>query len=259
MTAPEERAGEAPGGALRIWEKGAGDPVGYFAGLQGLPKWLPFLDLVAAHHRVAAPSLPGFPGGHTDEAMDSHLDWVLAAGDAFKTAGLAGSDLIGASAGGALAAEVAATWPEAVRRLVLIAPFGVFDEAEPLADVFAQKPGQTSALLSDKPEELDAWLAPPDGEDALEWDIVNVRATNAAARYLWPLGDTRLIKRLGRITCPTLLIRGANDRVIPESYAQRFADAITGEAIIKTIPSAGHMAEFDAPEAVAEAVLSFLS
>ena len=157
-----------------------------------------------------------------------------------------------------MAAEVAAAWPEAVRRLVLIAPFGVFDETDPLADVFAQKPGMLSPLLSDRPEALDAWLAAPEDGEALEWDIVNVRATNAAARYLWPLGDTRLNKRLGRITCPTLLIQGANDRVIPESYAQRFADAISGDVVIKTIPDAGHMAEFDAPEAVAEAVLSFL-
>ena len=146
-----------------------------------------------------------------------------------------------------------------MRRLVLIAPFGVFDESDPLADVFAQKPGTLSALLSDKPRELDAWLAAPEDEDTLEWDIVNVRATNAAARYLWPLGDTRLMKRLGRITCPTLLLSGANDRAIPESYAQRFADAITGDTVVKTIPAAGHMAEFDAPDAVAEAVLSFLS
>ena len=100
MTAPEERAGDSPGGAFRIWEKGAGDPVGYFAGLQGLPRWLPVLDLLAAHRRIVAPSLPGFPGGPSDEHLDSHLDWVLAAGDAYKAAGLAGGDLIGASAGG---------------------------------------------------------------------------------------------------------------------------------------------------------------
>ena len=100
---------------------------------------------------------------------------------------------------------------------MLIAPFGLFDEAEPIADVFAQRPAERSPLLTNRPEDFDAWTASgtDDADETMEWDIMMQRANNAAARLLWPLGDTRLATRLGRIACPTLLIRGADDRVMP--------------------------------------------
>ena len=170
-----------------------------------------------------------------------------------------GGVLVGASTGGALAADIAAVWPESVGRLVLISPFGLFDEAEPAADLFAQRPDARSPLLSNRPEDLDAYTAAADGGETLEWDIAMQRAVNAAARLLWPLGDTRLATRLGRIVCPTLLLRGEDDRVIPKSYADRMAETIAGPVTVEAIPGAGHMAEFDRPDAVAGAIASFLA
>ena len=261
MTGFAERSAAAAGGDLRVWEKGAGPGICFFAGLVGLPRWLPMLDRLAGAHRVAAPSLPGAPGGHTAEMLDEHVDWLLAARDAHRAAETDGGGLIGASTGGALAADVAAMWPEAVGRLVLIAPFGMFDEAEPLADVFAQRPRDRLPLLTNRPGDLGAYIASgtDDADETLEWDIAMQRATNAAARLLWPLGDTRLATRLGRITCPTLLLRGEDDRVMPRSYAERMAEAISGPASIREIPGAGHMAEFDRPDEVADAIAEFLA
>lgn len=250
---------ETPSGRVRIWEKGRGKRVGFFAGLAGLPKWLPFLDELAKTHRVIAPSLPGFPGGPSSETLDGPLDWTLAAGDVFDAADLGGADLIGASVGGALAAEVAAFWPDALRKLVLIAPFGLFDESEPVTDVFAQRPGQMAQALSERPQALNEWLAMPDGADAGEWEIMSLRAHVAAASMLWPLGDTRLARRLPRISAKTLVLWGAQDRVIPPSYAGRFATLIGKNARAKTIAGAGHLAAFDQPKRVAKAVTNFLA
>ena len=232
MSGVSERTAATAGGELRVWEKGAGADICFFAGLPGLPRWLPVLDRLAETRRVAAPSLPGAPGGHPADALDEHVDWLLAARDAHRAAEAEGGALVGASSGGALAADVAAAWPGAVGRLVLIAPFGVFDEAEPMADVFAQRPADRSPLLSNRPDALDAYIASgsDDAGETMEWDITMQRATNAAARLLWPLGDTRLARRLGRIACPTLLLRGADDRVMPRSCAARMAEAIAGPA-----------------------------
>ena len=60
--------------------------------------------------------------------LDTHLDWMLAVRQLLDKAGLAGSDLVGSSVGGSFAAEMAAVFPGTVQRLVLIAPFGLFDE-----------------------------------------------------------------------------------------------------------------------------------
>ncbi|MGE3246668.1 MAG: alpha/beta fold hydrolase [Beijerinckiaceae bacterium] len=249
---------DTPSGKVRIWEKGRGKRIGFFAGIGGLPKWLPFLDRLAETHRVLVPALPGFPGGASSEPIDERLDWVLAAGDAFDAAGLDGADLIGASVGGALACEVAAMWPGAVRRLVLISPYGFFDESNPVADVFAQPPNGMARILSEKPDELAAHMAMPEGGDPGEWEVMQLRANVAAANIIWPLGDTRVAKRLGRIEAPALLLWGDKDRVIPGDYAEFFKKGIAGKAKVQKIKNAGHRAEFDQPAACAKAVTAFL-
>ena len=161
--------------------------------------------------------------------------------------------------GGALAAEIAAAWPDAVRRLVLIAPYGMYVDEEPSIDVFAQRQDLLSSIISAKPDAYDSYVDTPDGEDEVEWDLTRFRAQMAAAKLLWPLGDTRLAKRLARIRQPALIIWGADDQVLPPSYAQRFADAISGEASVRIIEGAGHKVEFDAPDAVAGAIAEFLN
>lgn len=258
MSMHKETFVDTPAGKVRVWEKGRGKKVGVFAGAGGLPKWTPFLDKLAESRRVIVPSLPGFPGGTSYEPIDSHLEWILAAGDVFDAAGLEGADLIGASIGGTLAAEIAAVWPGSVRKLVLIAPFGMFDEAEPVADIFAQQPAQPTAVLTAKPDALKDYFSAPTGADAAEWEIQTLRANVASAAILWPLGDTRIARRLSRIEADTLLLWGDSDKVIPQSYAQRFAAGIAGKTKVQTIKNAGHMAEFDQPGAVAKAIAKFL-
>ena len=46
------------------------------------------------------------------------------------------------------------------------------------------------------------------------------RASEAAARAFWPLGNTQLEKRLGLIKAPTLILWGDKDAVLPPSYAE---------------------------------------
>ena len=67
-------------------------------------------------------------------------------------------DLVASSVAAPLAAEVAGIAPERVRRLVLIAPFGMYDDADPTTDIWAQRPGPDvlPALLCNAPETLDA-------------------------------------------------------------------------------------------------------
>ena len=54
------------------------------------------------------------------------------------------------------------------------------------------------------------------------------RASEAAARAFWPLGNTRLEKRLALIAAPTLVLWGEHDAVLPPSYAKKFAAGING-------------------------------
>ncbi len=258
MSEPAALTVDVNGFATRIWRKGSGPVLGFLAGYGGLPRWIPFLDRVAEHRTVVVPSLPGFPGGdrgHT--VLDSHLDWVIAVRTVLERAGLLGADLAGSSVGASMAAEMAAIWPDAVRRLALIAPFGLYEETDPPADPWAQRGDAIPGLMCADPAIWTALKAAPDGANSIEWPIEQVRATEAAARIFWPMGNTRLEKRLPRITAPTLLLWGEQDRVMPRSYAARFAAHLGGRHETKIIAGAGHLAELDRPAEVAEAILSW--
>ena len=257
VSEPRERTVGAGGVSCRVWEQGAGAPVAFLAGVGGLPRWTPFLERLARTRRVIVPSLPGFPGADAVGALDEHLDWLLATHDLLAAAGAEGADLIGVSVGAALAADVACVWPDAVRRLVLVSPLGLFDAADPTADLFAQGPGNLGALLCNDPATWDAHVALPESADRVEWTVVQVRAQEAAARLLWPVGDTRLSRRLHRLARPALLVFGGADRVLPAGYRGLWARALP-DAAVQVIEGAGHQLDLDAPEVAAAAIHAFL-
>jgi pimeloyl-ACP methyl ester carboxylesterase len=248
------------GEQVRVFEKGRGRPLGVLSGLLGFPAWTPFLEALSAKRRVVVPSLPGHPGGGDFRKLDDLADWVIATQELLEAAGLAGADLVGLGPGATLAAEAAAFAPGLAKRLVLVAPFGLFDEREPVADFWAKRASELPQTFSAKPAEFAAQvLAPPAGADPIEFQVQQVRALEAAARLLWPLGDRGLGKRLHRIRVPTLLVWGSEDCIVPASYAKRFASGIAGRTRIRSVPGAGHRADFDAPEALAKAVLAFFA
>jgi pimeloyl-ACP methyl ester carboxylesterase len=258
VTEPETATVEINGFSCRVWKKGSGPKLGFVSGFGGLPKWVPFLDALAKERTVVVPSLPGFPGGERGHTvLDSHLDWVLAVRQLLHAAGLDGADLAGSSVGGSLVAEMAAIWPQSVGRLALIAPFGLFDEKDPPTDPWAQRAPDLPGLMCADPAIWEALKAVPEGHNDPEWPIEQSRASEAAARIFWPLGNTKLEKRLPLIEAPTLLLWGEHDRIMPRSYAEKFADAIKGKTEVKVIAGAGHLAELDKPDDTAAAILAW--
>lgn len=276
---PSERTVTAGGHPVRVWEAGDNPsvpPAVFFAGLGGLPQWMPFLDELAATRRIIVPSLPGFPGAPNFRHLDSLLDWIVQAIETLEALEVAPSageregpaprkaaavDLVGSSVGGALAAEVAAIAGGLVNRLVLIAPFGCFNADEPAADIWAQMPGPDSIpnLVCENPENWKRVWQVPEGAAAIDWQVMQGRAMEAAARLLFPFGDTGVLNRLHRVHHPTLLLRGEQDRVLPASYIQRFVHALAGPVRSATIAAAGHLPELDAPAALAREINAFLA
>lgn len=258
MTMPQVRTVDIGGKPCRVSEQGSGKPLFYLPSSVLSLKWSPFHAALAARARVVALSLPGFGGSEGHDQIDDHLSWCLAARDLLVAAGFKpGDTLIGASATGAIAADVAALWPEFVGRLVLIAPFGLYDMREPTRDLFAVLGKEAPTVFCENPQAYSDQLAPPEGEDATAWSIEVNRAHEAAARILWPFGETRLDRRLHRIEASTLLIWGTNDKVVPPAYAGTFSRRMKAKVVVKTIAGGGHLVELDRPEEVAAAVLDF--
>ncbi len=246
-------------GECRVLEKGEGDTVAYLAGLGGVPTWLPFLDDLARARRVVVPSLPGFPGASADfHRLDDHLDWVTVTLDLLDAAGVGGADVVASSVAGMLAADVAALSPGSVHRLVLIGPWGIYDPDLPGADVFATTPDEQPSLICVHPERWAVAMAGPEGADPVDTRVEAYRASEAAARISWPVGDRGVAKRLHRVGQPTLIVWGEQDRILPSSYAERWAARITGPTEIAIVPDAGHHVVIDQPEVTAKQIHAFL-
>ena len=88
--------------------------------------------------------------------------------------------------------------------------------------------------------------------------VKNARRLGTAGKILFPIPDRRLAKRLYRQTAPTLIVWGREDRFIPPVYAERFA-ALLPDAKIEWIDQAGHMAPYEQPQAVGDAIRGFCS
>lgn len=259
MSEPQTTTIDVNGHACRVWSKGSGPKLGWIAGFGGMPRWIPFLDKLAETRTVVVPSLPGYPGATGHTLLDTHLDWVIAVRQILQKSGLDGADLAGSSVGASFVAEVAALWPQSVKRIAMIAPFGLYDDADPPTDVWAQRPGDIPGLLTNDPQIWLDFKAVPEGANSVEWPIEQVRASEAAARVFWPLGNTQLQKRLPMVEAETLLLWGDKDRVIPRAYAEWIARTSKGKSQIRIIAGAGHLAELDKPAETASAILSFMT
>src|SRR5207244_1954241 len=86
-----------------------------------------------------------------------------------------------------------------------------------------------------------------------------VRGREAFALYGWKpyMHNPRLKRWLHRIDRPTLLLWGAEDRIVTPAYGEGWRRAIPG-ARLELIPHAGHFPHWEQPEAFAERLLAFV-
>jgi pimeloyl-ACP methyl ester carboxylesterase len=77
-------------------------------------------------------------------------------------------------------------------------------------------------------------------------------------RLLVPSYVNSVSSDLQTVGKPMLILWGAEDAVTPVKYAERLHREIAGSHLV-IVPDAGHMILFDAPDAVANAVVDFIS
>ena len=228
----------------------------YLCGIAGHPALSPALTTLAdAGWDVVVPELPGFDGRPGFVPPDDHLGWLTVVWDALDATGALPCPVVGASVGGMLATDLAALRPEAVTSLALLAPFGIFDEANPGLDLYAVPTAERMSHLFAKgvPEpfvERFGHLGPD------EAPVARYLSDVAAASLLWPLGDRGQARRLHRITCPAIVLWGEADELVPVATAQHWA--ASGRLPVEVIAGAGHLLEWDAPAEVASRLLAFL-
>jgi len=249
------------GARCRVLEAGSGLPVVFFHGAGGLLADNPFLDQLAARYHVFTPELPGYGESIGEELLEDMLDFTLHGWDVVGALGLTRPHLVGHSMGGMIAAEMAATAPNDLDKLVLAAAAGLWIEEHPIPDIFALLPGQLVELLFQDPVRGQALLTGgadfSDMEVFKEFYLGQQRRLAMAGKILFPIPNRRVSKRLYRVTAPTLVLWGGADKLIVPAYAERWARLIPG-AQVQIIPDAGHMLPYEQPEIFVDALSRFL-
>ena len=221
----------------------------------------PMLAALSSHFAVYAPIWPGYSELGGEEQLEDMQDFTLHGADVVAALDLHKPHLIGHSMGGMVAAEMAAAAPGLFGRLVLIAPLGLWIDDHPIADIYSLLPFEFPPLLFHDAAAGTALMAGGldfnDTEAIKTFLIANSRRLGTAGKVLFPIPDRRLAKRLYRITNPTLLVWGDDDKYLPAPYADAWRAAIDG-AQLEVIADAGHMVPYERPSEVAVAIEQFL-
>ena len=262
-----------------VVELGSGPVVLFVHGLGGSwQNWLENLvETAEAGYRAIAVDLPGF--GHSEMleekiSISGYGRWI----DALL--GEMGVDepvrLVGNSMGGFIGCEVAIRFPQRVERLVLVSAAGISIEHERnepvlgalyrteniaklvttrialMSDQLARRPGLRRALLrfvAAHPERLDPRLVAEQLRGTGTPGFVP--ALDALTSY--PIRD-----RLQEIACPTLVVWGALDRLVPVRDADVFEELIPDSRKV-VFEDTGHVAMLEQPERFNRLLVDFLA
>lgn len=241
------------GPQLSLLQGGEGPPLVWLHGPRRPDGDDPVLAALSQRFSVTAPLFPGQDSLDELDDLPTLHDLVLFYDAALAAAGLERAVLVGHSFGGMLAAELAALAPQRARGLALISPLGLWNDAYPVADLFARPYPAVDDLVWSGARHPPPPAAQP--EDAVEAYIALANALGAVAKYTWPIPDRGLRGRLYRISAPTLLLFARDDAFVPAAYAADFAAGLP-QARLRELPGS-HMAVYEDPAGVAALIADF--
>ncbi len=199
-------------------------PIVLVHGLSSGRSLKPLIRALGSDRPVFAPDLPGFgmsdpPSRPLDIAglADALRRWLL-------DNELAPAIVVGVAFGCQVAVDLAAAYPAAVDRLVLVGP--MFDPG-------ARTPGRLAMRWARNAPRSSPRLAPTivhDFIDAGPWRSV---------RTLREALEDPIEEKLEHVEAPTLVVRPERDHLVPEAWTERLADLIS-DAELVVLPKAAH-------------------
>ena len=211
---------------------------------------------------VLAPDLPGHgrSEGPQFDTIPAMAAWVTKLLDAAK---IEKASLVGHSMGGAIALEVAAAAPERVTRLGLLGTGSATPVNEALIASARDNPPAAYALMTGWSLAASSKLGgnPVPGL-WMTGGCLALLGRNAAGTlhkdFLACAAWTTGAAAVARITCPTLVMVGANDVMTPPKIGQKLAQSIAGSRFV-ALPDCGHMLFSESPDAMLDGLIEFFA
>jgi 3-oxoadipate enol-lactonase len=229
---------------LNVRQWGEGEPLVMVHGLgTNSGFWLEQVRSFAISYHVIALDLRGFgrsekPKGRENYTIELMAQDVLGVCQAL---GLRAVNFLGCSMGGFIGQELALKAPELCKRIVL--GHTACEFAIPM-DVMAARLNALNETTMDDYAALvvQQALAQPPDPIIEEW-LAEMIADNDREAYMHVLAGTLanfdLSKKIHAISCPTLVISGSDDRVLPPAGGRKIADLIRGSEF-HLIDDVGH-------------------
>jgi pimeloyl-ACP methyl ester carboxylesterase len=265
------------GRQVNVVELGSGPPIVFIHGLSGSwQNWLEQVPVFAREHRVIAFDLPGFGGSEMPAQKISISGYGRFVNALLDELGVGSAAVVGNSMGGFIGIELAIRFPERVERMVLVSAAGLSIEylrneralallgvaenrlaaysgwVASRSDALARRPGARRlifGIVAHRPECLPGPLVA---------EQVRGSGKPGFLPALDALTDYPIRDRLGEIACPTLIVWGAEDKLVPARDADEFARLIPNAR--KVIwPETGHVAMLERPAAFNALLAAFLA
>jgi len=248
-------------GTELVWVRGgSGRPLLMLHDELGYPGWVSWNDVLAEDREFIIPMQPGF-------GKSPRLDWVRSYRDlggfyarVLREMNLAPIDVIAFSAGGYIAAEMAASDPNIFSHMVLSAPMGLKPTEGEIFDFLAVTI-RTCLMQTVSNPEAPEFAKIYGGDMTPEQFELFEDARSETARLGWEpfMYNPSLGHLLEGVTqLPTLLVWGEEDAVVPRGCIDAYQKAIPSAQVIE-IPNVGHRPEVEDPETFTQAVKAFLS
>jgi pimeloyl-ACP methyl ester carboxylesterase len=239
-----------------VLEAGSGPPLVFLHGA-GTVTGFDFAKSWSHTFRVIIPYHPGFGASAADPAVDDIHDFVLHYLELFDTLELPQFRLVGQSMGGYIATQFAIEHGERIEKLVLVCPIGLpVPPGQPTVNFLAVPPEELPALLAYDPQTVIKHL--PAGEPPPAFIAERVKEATTAGRVLGDgerTFDPKLPRYFHRLTMPTLLVWGKQDKLTPTAQHETWAKALPN-AKVALFDKAGHLVLDEAPAAV-DAIAAF--
>jgi pimeloyl-ACP methyl ester carboxylesterase len=266
----------AEGSLVNVLDIGSGPALFFLHGLSGCwQNWLENIPRFARDHRVIAVDLPGFGASPMPPEPISVPGYARMLAALLDELGVEDVRIVGNSMGGFVGAELAICFPARVERLVLVSAAGLsieFQRNEHVlralrrverrltawggwlatrSDTLVRRRRTRQALLAVVARHPELLSGP------LSAELLHGSGTPGFVDALDALTDYPIRERLPEIACPTLVVWGADDPMVPLRHAFEYEDLIP-DARAVVFPRTGHAPMLEEPERFNAALLGFL-
>ncbi|MFT5530679.1 MAG: pimeloyl-ACP methyl ester carboxylesterase [Candidatus Poriferisodalaceae bacterium] len=235
------------GHPTRVQVGGDGPALVFLHGQALTWEWTTIHDELATQFTVYAPIHPGFGGEDIPKWLDDVHDMTFHNAALINELGLDQPLVAGVSLGGWLALDLAVHRPDLVGAVLAVGALGLRPQS-PMPDLFIKHAPEALGYLANTFD-----TAPYDaltGDVDAATDLWVEQATQARLMWERPY-DPRLARRLELVACPSTVLWGGGDRLLPPEHGRRLAELMGAD--FDVAPESGHMVTADAPGAVVAA------